>query len=153
MKNSYFYLMLFVFSIQIVACSNSKMINITDSDYSFGIVNFEKEYQVNSQIDMLDVSIFYPDKTKMTDIDQGALLVILEKEDGKVVSILLDEVWNYYYSSQNKEYISRIGFKSILLKEDISINNIIIKVEKPFNSETPMVLSINNLKSGLLFDK
>ena len=79
-------------------CSKSKILRIEDSNYCFNKKSFERVYEVNELINAFNIEIVFPDGIHKNNIETGALLVLVEKEDGKEEEFILD--------SNNIEYNS-----------------------------------------------
>lgn len=154
MKNNIVFAFIFIMAIFFSGCSKPiKKLEISDGEFLFTSVNFNKQYKIETYLKSFDVGVNFMEPILKDKIILGYLEVIISFNNGQKQKITLTPDVRYFYSDYENNLVNKICFHSIMLDDKEFINEIEISVINAFIFPSESELLISNLDSEFFFDQ
>lgn len=151
MKSKILFISFFVMFICFSACSKKiKKLEISDSEFLFNIMNFTKQYKIETYLTSFDVGIYFKEPILKENIELGSLGVCINGQEQRV--ILKPDV-RFFYSDYKNNLVNKIYFQNITLADKKYIQELEVSVIDIFSFPAETELLINNFDSEFFFDK
>ena len=138
------------------ACSKQiKLLVITDEEFLFDIMNFQKQYKIETYLKSFEVGICFKQSVPKDEIKLGSLEITIIFDNGEKQNVILNPVVRYFYKN-NSDYknnlVNKIYFKDITLDEKQFIQELNISVMNTFSFSSKSELLITNSGSQFFFE-
>ena len=141
----------FVMFICFSACSKKiKKLEISDSEFLFNIMNFTKQYKIETYLTSFDVGIYFKEPILKENIELGSLGVCINGQEQRV--ILKPDV-RFFYSDYKNNLVNRICFQTIDLDDKQFIQELGVSIINSFSVPSESELVITNFGTELLFEQ
>lgn len=151
MKSKILFISFFVMFICFSACSKKiKKLEISDSEFLFNIMNFTKQYKIETYLTSFDVGIYFKEPILKENIELGSLGVCINGQEQRV--ILKPDV-RFFYSDYKNNLVNRICFQTIDLDDKQFIQELGVSIINSFSVPSESELVITNFGTELLFEQ
>ena len=151
MKSKILFISFFVMLICYSACSKKiKKLEISDSEFLFNIMNFTKQYKIETYLTSFDVGIYFKEPILKENIELGSLGVCINGQEQRV--ILKPDV-RFFYSDYKNNLVNRICFQTIDLDDKQFIQELGVSIINSFSVPSESELVITNFGTELLFEQ
>lgn len=132
-----------------------KLLAITDEEFLFGIMNFKKQYKIETYLKSFEVGICFKQPVPKNEIKLGTLEITIVFDNEKKQNVILNPVVRYFYKD-NSDYknnlVNKIYFEDITLDEKQFIQELGISIIDTFYFSSESELLITNSGSQFFFE-